>query len=329
MIVTDILWTTEKGERKRGFYMDGFLAENLAGIPAHQRKDWDVIGVVSGSGKVPVAKSTQAMQVATFVAWIKAGGVMDFDRNSPTYGAVLKSPTQKVQFGLDDVIFGVENLMKVAHEAPRMSIFVLDEEEGLGAKSQMMGINRQMERFLQECGVYNHFVVIVLPDFFSLNKEFATGRSNFLINTYIGQGFQRGFFGFYSENKKELLYGMGRKLVGNHARYTKVTPDFRGRFTKWLPFSKAEYENKKREALKKRRVGVREMKIMDQRDCLFYLLKKHTTLTHKEIVEELGDTLGKKISIETVKSALIRLNKLLAVREQLKELSESSEGNEK
>jgi len=26
VIVTDILWETEKGERKKGFYMDGFLA---------------------------------------------------------------------------------------------------------------------------------------------------------------------------------------------------------------------------------------------------------------------------------------------------------------
>lgn len=309
--------------------MDGYLASNLAGIPAHQKKDWDVIGIVSGSGKVRVAKSTKAFQVATFVAWIKAGGMMCFDRKSIDYGKVIKSPTEKIKFGLDHVIFGVENLMKVASEYPRESIFVLDEEEGLGAKSQMMGINRKMERFLQECGVYNHFVIIVLPDFFALNKEFATGRSNFLINTYIGQEFQRGFFSFYAEHKKELLYGLGKKLIGNYARYTKVTPDFRGKFSSWLPFSKEEYEKKKRDALNKRRVGQREIKIMDQRDCLFFLLKKHTELTHREIVDELGDILGKKISIETVKLALTRLNKLIEVHNQLKVLKEQEEVDEK
>lgn len=321
MIVTDIIWIDDHGQKHKGFSMDGFLAENLSGIPKHQKKDWDVIGVVSGSGKVRVAKSTLAFQIATYVAWIAAGGRMNFDRTSPDYGKVIRSPTEKINFNLDSVVFGVDNLMKVAHDSPRMSIFVLDEEEGLGAKSQMMSINRQFERFLQECGVYNHFVIIVLPDFFSLNKEFATGRSNFLVNTYIGQKFQRGFFSFYSENKKELLYGLGRKLIGNRARYTKVGPDFRGKFSAWLPFSKEEYEKKKRDALNKRRIGVREVKIMDQRDCLFYLLKKHTDLTHKEIVQELGDVLGKKISIETVKAALIRLSKLIAVREQLKSLA--------
>jgi len=317
VIVTDILWETEKGERKKGFYMDGFLAENVAGIPTHQKKDLDVIGIVSGSGKVRVAKSTLSFQVAMFVAWIKAGGEMCFDRTSSDYGKVIKSPTERVQFGLDHVIFGVENLKKAASEFPIRSIFVLDEEEGLGAKSQMMTINRQMERFLQECGVYNHFVIIVLPDFFSLNKEFATGRSNFLINTYIGAGFQRGFFSFYSERRKELLYGFGKKKIGNFARYTSTNPDFRGKFTKWMPFSREEYEQKKRDALNKRRVGRREIKIMDQRDCLFYLLKKHTELTHQEIVDELGEVLGKKISIETVKLALIRLNKLIRVQELL------------
>jgi len=323
MIVTDIIWIDGKGKRRRGFYMDGFLAENLANIPKHQKKDWDVIGIVSGSGKVRVAKSTKSFQVAFFVAWVRAGGVMNFDRNSLDYGKVIKSPTEKIEFNLDHVIFGIDNLMKAAHESPKMSIFVLDEEEGLGAKSQMMNINRQMERFLQECGVYNHFIIVVLPDFFSLNKEFATGRSNFLINTYIGDRFQRGFFNFYSERKKELLYGFGKKKIGNFARYTSTTPDFHGRFTKWLPFSREKYEQKKRDALKKRRVGQREVKIMDQRDCLFFLLKKHTDLTHQEIVDELGDFLGKKISIETIKMSLIRLNKLIEVRDQLKELEKS------
>ncbi len=320
MIVTDIIWRDDEGLRHKGFSMDGYLAENLAEIPNHQKKDWDVIGIVSGSGKVRIAKSTMAFQVATYVAWVKAGGQMCFDRKSKDYGKVIKAPTEKVKFGLDDVVFGVDNLMNKAHNLPKMSILVLDEEEGLGAKSTMMSLNRKFERFLQECGVYNHFVIIVLPDFFSLNKDFATGRSNFLINTYIGDNFQRGLFSFYSEHKKELMYGMGKKLIGNYARYTKVSPNFRGKFSKWLPFSREEYEKKKRDALNKRRVGQREMKIMDQRDCLFFLLKKHTELTHKDIVNELGEILGKKISIETVKMALIRLNRLVEVRKQLEEL---------
>ena len=56
MIVTDIIWIDDGGQKHRGFSMDGYLAENLAGIPSHQKKDWDVIGVVSGSGKVRAAK---------------------------------------------------------------------------------------------------------------------------------------------------------------------------------------------------------------------------------------------------------------------------------
>ena len=110
-----------------------------------------------------------------------------------------------------------------------------------------------------------------------------------------------------------------KKLVEEDPTF-KVKGDFPGRFTKWMPFSTEKYEKKKRDALNKRRVGQREMKIMDQRDCLFFLLKKHTELTHKDIVNELGEILGKKISIETVKMALIRLNRLVEVRKQLEEL---------
>ncbi len=61
MIVTDTKYRikkhrTKEGEIKQGFYMDGFLAENLSGVPSHLKKDWDVVGIVSGSGKVRVAK---------------------------------------------------------------------------------------------------------------------------------------------------------------------------------------------------------------------------------------------------------------------------------
>lgn len=319
MIVTDIIRKRKDGTITKGYGMDGWLAENVAGIYKHQKKDWDVIGIVSGSGKVRVGKSSLAMQIAYFSAWIAAGGEMCFDRDSPDYGEVIKSPTKKVEFDLDHVVFGVDNLMKVAANAPIRSIFVLDEEEGLGAKTQMLNLNRQMERFMQQCGVYNHFVIIVLPDYFSLNKEFATGRSNFLVNTYIGDKYQRGFFTFYSEAKKEKLYVFGRKLLGNQARYSATQPDFYGRFTKFLPFDRDEYELKKRKALQKGQLGQRDARWLSQRDYLMLLLKQHSNLTNQDLADRLGDYTRQKTGVRMIEDALARTRKQIEINTALDE----------
>jgi len=310
MIVTDFLWKNKSGELKKGFYMDGYLCENLAGIPAHLGKDWDVVGIVSGSAKVRIAKSTIAMQSGFFVAWLLAGGKICFDRESPEYGNVIKTPTKEVKFDLKkNIVFDVATLMKRGHELPMNSVIIYDEgREGLDAKSTMMNINRSLENFFQECGVYNHFILVVLPDFFSLNKTFATARSNFLINTYIDEQYNRGFFSFYSEKSKEKLYEFGRRKLGSFAKYSATSPNFRGRFTKWLPFSKKEYDSLKKESLKRKRLSNLDIKMAKQRDVFIYLYKNESNLSirelSKEIKEEFGVIIGKDVVQRACVSAL-------------------------
>lgn len=330
-VVTDKIWKKKdkdgKEELRKGYYMDEYLAENMAGIPKHIKGDWDCIGIVSGSGKVRIAKSTIAMQIAYFVAWLLAGGKIDLNRESPTYGKVLRSPTEEVRFNLDNVCFDVETLMKKGHEFPKNSVLVYDEgREGLDAKSTMMNINRTMEQFLQQCGVYNHFVIVVLPDFFSLNKSFATARSNFLINVYHNEKYQRGFFNFYAEKKKEKLYVFGRKLLGNFARYKATDPDFRGKFTKWLPFDKEKYDELKRKALNKTRLGKRDKNMARQRDVFIYLYKKLTKMTSKDMSDKIFNIFGLKIADDAIRralqQALILKEKKITMDEEKKEEEE-------
>jgi len=305
MIVTDKVWKNKSGEIKRGYYMDGYLVQNLAGIPGHLKKDWDVVGIISGSGKVRVAKSTIAMQTGFLVAWLLAGGEMNLNREDLDYGKVIKIPEKKVRFSLDkNVVFDVETLMKRGHELPMNSVLVYDEgREGLDAKSTMMNINRTLETFFQECGVYNHFIIIVLPDFFSLNKNFATARSNFLINTYVDERYNRGFMAFYNELKKENLYEFGRRKLGSFARYGATTPNFRGRFTKWLPFPKEEYDNLKKDALRKKRLSRTDIRISKQRDILIYLYKKAKDLNSKELSDEINEEFGVRIGRDIIKKS--------------------------
>jgi len=324
MIVTDIRYKTKSGDIKQGFYMDGYLAENLAGIPGHLKKDWDVIGIVSGRNLVRLGKSTAAFQCAEFVAWLLAGGKMCFDRGSPDYGKVLKPPTKEVKFDLDNVVFDIDSLMKKAHEYPMNSVFVLDEgKRGLDAKSTMTQLNKKMEDFVQACGVYNHVIFIVLPDFFSLNKDFATARTKFLIDVYKSKYHQRGYFRFFAEHKKEQLYEFGRKLLGTTARYNKTTANFRGRFTKWLPFDREEYDNLKKKALSLIRLSKRDINFARQRDIMIYLYKnlrnKSSKELEKEIFDEFGVRIGHEVISKSIQHALVVKEKKMLIEEQKRE----------
>ena len=60
--------------------------------------------------------------------------------------------------------------------------------------------------------------------------------------------------------------------------------------------------------------------MVEQRNCLLYLLKKHTELTHKEIADDMKAVLGRKIGIDTIKEALIRLAKFVKMKNQLEDL---------
>ncbi len=250
--------------------------------------------------------STMAMQCGYYVAWMLAGGEMNLNRDNPDRGKVIKRPHTKVRFNLkDNVVFDVENLMKRGHELPMNSVIVYDEgREGLDAKSTMMNINRTLENFFQECGVYNHFIIIVLPDFFSLNKNFACARSNFLINTYIDENYNRGYFSFFNEKSKEKLYEFGRRKLGTFARYGATQSNFYGKFTKWLPFSKTEYDNLKREALKKKRLSKSDVKLSKQRDIMLYLYRREKDLSSEELSEEINEEFGVKIGKDVIRKAL-------------------------
>ncbi len=326
IIVTDKEWVGESNEIRRGFRMDGFLAQNLSRIPKRLKKDWDVIAIVSGRDKVRIAKSTMAMQIAYFVAWLKAGGEMCLERKTPNWGKVLKRPTEEVRFGLDNVCFDVDTLMKKGHEFPHSSVLVYDEgREGLESKSTMMSINRTMEQFLQQCGVYNHFLIIVLPDFFSLNKSFATARSNFLIDVYHDKEHKRGLFNFFDEPRKERLYVFGRRLLGNFARYNATHPTFFGNFPDWLPFDKKAYENLKRKALSQVRMGKRDLNIARQRDIVLYLYKNLKNKSSRELEIEIFNEFGIKISSSVIRKSI---EHALMVKEKKMMIDEQKENEE-
>lgn len=278
MIVTDFKWRkTRKGEIKTGYYMANYLRQNLDGIPNFLSKSWDVVGIISGHGKVRIGKSTCAMQVGYYIAWRLAGGQMIVDDKNQVKG--VQPPNKPVHFGLENIVFSPDQLMSRAIELyekyGKHQVIIYDEgRAGLDSARAMESINKAMVDFFQECGVYGHVILVVLPNFFKLHEDYAVARSIFLIDVFADRNFKRGYFNFYGEKQKERLYFFGKKMIGVSAKYYSAHPNFWGKFTSFIPVNKKKYEEMKSEAIKHKKVTKTEARITKQRNILSWIAVK-------------------------------------------------------
>ena len=116
-------------------------------------------------------------------------GDMDFNYSFPCFKLA------KIEKKAPNVI--AEDLMKKAEQLPKNSVIIYDEgRSGLDSASAMTAINKTMSEFFQRCRVYHHVIIIVLPNFFKLHEDYAVARSQFLIDTYADEKFNRGYFSF-------------------------------------------------------------------------------------------------------------------------------------
>jgi len=315
VIVTDIKHRLKNGELQQGYYMDGYLAENLTPVPKFLASDRDFVGIISGRGEVRTGKSTIASQIGYYIAWLIAGGEMDLRRDEDgryINPDILKYPKKPVNFTLDNLVFSPEDLMRKAKSLPKNSVIVYDEgRAGLDSKGTMSALNRMLEDFFQECGVYNHVILIVLPNYFKLNEDIATSRSMFLVDVYCDNSFQRGFFNFYNKGSKEWLYFNGKKRVGILAKYLSQDASFNGVFKGFIPFNKKEYEVKKKEALKKKALGTREQQTKQRFTAMVKIYKEDTSKTSEETALRLSEALDRKISPFIIQGALADYEKYM------------------
>lgn len=324
MQVTDIKRIVNKGTTNQkeitGFYMDGYLKENMDSIPKFIKNDWDCVGIVSGHGKVRIGKSTIAAQVGYYIAWMLAGGQTITEREGNKY--IFKknvAPTNPVRFNLkENYVYNPDDLMdaaeKLYNKYGKNQVIIYDEgRQGLDSSRAMETINKGMEDFFQECGVYNHIILIVLPNFFKLHEDYAVSRSFFLIDCFHDEQYRKGYFNFYNERQKEYLYFFGKKKIGISARYNATNPSFWGKYTKWLPFNKEEYNRLKMEALKKKKINRRDKSWKLQRDVLMYAMNKSLNVKYdniKDYLERFGDLkVSSDMIMEAIKRTKDRLSK--------------------
>lgn len=313
--------TLHSGKVRDFNLIDGYLKSNLDTIPNFLRKGYDCVGIISGMGKVRIGKSVAAIgSIGSYVAWLLAGGrvvceqeVKENKKIWVTKKVVI--PKKKVQFDLNEnICFSAEDLQKTAHKLynkyGKNQVIVYDEgRQGLDSARAMESINKGMEDFFQTCGFMGHVILIVLPNFFKLHEDYAVARSLFLINVFADQQFNRGYFSFYNEYKKEQLFFFGKKKLGIRAKYGATNHNFWGKFSSWFPFDKNDYEKLKEEAMKKARMKKRELHYKKQRDACMFLLKKFAEMKSPDISRELTLLSGTKISERMVRYAIAGITK--------------------
>lgn len=315
MKVTNIEGFDKRGNPQKGFYMDGYLKANLDGVPGFLAKEYDCVGIVSGSGKVRIGKSSLAFQVGSYLAWRLAGGQVKchqdlIDNKQKWIVEEIINPKKEVRYNLkENVVFSADQLISTATRlynkyGPNQVIVYDEGRQGLDSARAMESVNKGMQDFFQECGFMGHVILIVLPNFFKLHEDYAIARSLFLINVYADKQFNRGFFSFYNEYQKEKLFYFGKKRIGVRAKYEATNHNFWGRFTGWTPFDRKEYDRLKKSALEKKRKTRQQAKWKKQRDAAIYLVKKYVDISNVAISEELSVVSGQKISPRSVDYAI-------------------------
>lgn len=243
--------------KPKGFYMDGYLKENLDRAKELFDKDWDIIFLYDGyegSGK-----SVKAMQDCKYI---------------------------DDSFTMDRICFDPKQFTEAIKKGkPGQAVLYDEAYTGLSSRATMSLINRTLVSMLAEIRQKRLFVAIVMPTFFDLDKYVALWRSRALIHVYLGKGFQRGFFSFFNMDKKKFLYVNGKKFYA----YSRGTPNFRGRFYEQYVVDEQEYRKLKAKSLQDREVQTEteeRQKRMD--DEVFDRLRLMKGITNEVKAEILG-----------------------------------------
>lgn len=217
-VCEDLIETvTSKGKVKKGFYMDGFLKENLDYELKRIGKNWDAILLYDG--EEGSAKTTLACANAFYLSHEKG-----------------------LQFGIDSIVFSQKDFMSIVDKAEPFTNIVWDEFVLSGLNLE--ALNTMQITLIKKMTIIRKkrlVIHLIIPYMFMLSKYFAI-RTRCLIHVYSPDNLTRGFFSYFSKPKKKKLYIDGKK----YWEYN-VKGDFNGGFTNTfgLFFDENEYNKKK------------------------------------------------------------------------------------
>jgi hypothetical protein len=259
---------------KLNIWMDNYLKSNLDSLAYNLKHDFDAVILISGSGMVRVGKSVLAQQAAYYLAH-----------------------KLNTHFDINNIVFSGNELMQQAHSLPKNSVLIYDEARGeLDNKKIMENVTKNLLDFFAECGMYNHALILVLPDYFELPKGIAINRSECLLNVIRitddaidDEGnevvkFDRGIFEFYNREGKKRLYMQGKKEFNDYGIGKKLR-SFYGEFRNQFVVNKEDYESKKIKHMKRDKTNTKNdirfiaaIKIMNEHHSLRDIAERLTNL---------------------------------------------------
>lgn len=249
------------------YYMDNKLAHVIDKkiIPSLQAKDKDC--VIAIDGNEGAGKSTLALQIGK--------------RIDPS-------------LDLSRVVFSADEFKQAIFKAKKGQCIIYDEAfTGLSSRSSLSGINRYLVSLMMQMRQKNLMVIIVLPTFFLLDKYVAIWRTRALIHVYESGG-RRGYFRVYNRKTKKMLFLQGRQSYSYLTK--KIFIRFKGRFYGVFALGdekeEEKYRKKKEKALEdteKNPMTGGQVKYMEQRDILLYLLRKNLKMPYRQLGNYLND----------------------------------------
>ena len=205
-----------------GKYMDGYLHENLGVMANKIVDDMTFLGVLfSSTLEVGTGKSVMAQEIGeAYTEMINEKHGLD------------------IPFTVNNVVFRPKDLIEQAKKLPKYSCIILDEWEDSHYWSEL---GLALRQFFRKCRQLNLFMIVIIPNFFELTKGYAISRSVFAMDVKFAGEFERGFFDFYSFERKKTLYLKGKKDYN----YNVTQPNFKGRFTDGYAVGEEAYRTKK------------------------------------------------------------------------------------
>lgn len=200
-----------------GYYLDGKYKKGLDNLKKATMEN-DRQSIILYCGDTGSGKSTKMAQDCFY-----------FDPENFTY---------------EDMCQTYEDFAQRLQKKRKMALALDEAHEGLSSGQVATRAAKALTHLIQVSRQQNNFIGISLPNFFDLNKNAAIFSSNWLVYVYSKKG-KRGFFKVFDKEKKKLLYLIGKK----NYNYNAVKPNFRGRFTKFMPIDENKYREKKKEAI--------------------------------------------------------------------------------
>lgn len=240
--------------KKKLLYVADLIAQNLVRTKkAVAKEDWDYMAIVGG---IPgVGKSTFAQGIAKFL-----------DPN----------------FEQDQICFTAKEFIHRTENGKKGQAFVLDESfadmnSSLYKDPEFVALLNHIQAVRQK----NLYLLIVLPDFFTLIKNVAVFRASHLFVPYT-KDYSRGDVAVFDRETKRQLYFKGKK----ECDYKAIHPNFYTDFQMHWFCDKVEYDKRKlNHLLEQKKVKDKGTKMGHQRNVMTYLLHKLVGTTETDIAK--------------------------------------------